>query len=356
VNAVGCAAALAGLPGMGPNRLRALVREHGPPGAWAHVATGGEGRAWAEVAATVDVDAVAAAHAAAGVAVHLLGSDGYPSALGADPLAPAVLFSRGDLRAIRHPLVGIVGTRRCTHAGRETARGLGRDLARAGIGVVSGLALGIDGAAHQGVLEAVRSDGRPPVAVVGSGLDVVYPKRHEALWHQVAEAGVLVSEWPLGVRPEPWRFPARNRIIASLVDVLVVVESHAAGGAMHTVEAADARGRTVLAVPGPVRSPACEGTNRLLHDGNGPARDAADVLAALGLARPLPVRKHRADGPSGVEATVLEAVGWEPTSFEQILVRTGLAPGAAALALERLERESWVRGDAGWLERVGTDN
>ena len=356
MNVIGCAAALAGLPGMGPNRLRALLREHGAAAAWASVAAGGEGPAWAEVAAATDVDAVAAAHAAAGVDVHLLGSDGYPSALAADPLAPAVLFSLGDLRAVRHPLVGIVGTRRCSHAGRETARHLGRDLARAGVGVVSGLALGIDGAAHEGVLDALPSDGRPPVAVVGSGLDVVYPKRHEALWRRVGDAGVLLSEWPLGTRPEPWRFPARNRIIASLVDVLVVVESHAAGGSMHTVDAADARGRTVLAVPGPVRSPACEGTNRLLYDGNGPARDAADVLAALGLARPLPVHRHKVRGPSGVEATVLEAVGWEPTSFEQVLVRTGLAPGAAALALERLERESWVRGDAGWWERVGTSH
>jgi DNA processing protein len=171
----------------------------------------------------------------------------------------------------------------------------------------------------------------------------------------VAGAGVLLSEWPLGTRPEAWRFPARNRIIAALSDVLVVVESHAAGGAMHTVDAADRRGRTVLAVPGSVRSPASDGTNRLLFDGYGPARDAADVLSALGLAtvgaRRSPSEPPR-QAPTGVEAEVLAAVDWEPTGVETVLVRTGLTPTSVALALDRLERAAWVRGDAGWWERI----
>lgn len=347
-----CAAALAGLPGMGPPRLRALLAGREPEEAWYAVCRGTEGALWQRVARAVDVDEVGAAHEAAGVEVLLVGDARYPSVLARDPAAPAVLFAAGAVDAVCRPMAGIVGTRRCSHAGRDTARALGRDLAAAGVTVVSGLAVGIDGAAHEG---ALAGGSRAPVAVVGSGLDVVYPRRHADLWQRVREAGVVLSEWPLGTRPEPWRFPARNRIMAALVDVLVVVESHAAGGSMHTVDAADARGRTVLAVPGPVRSPASEGTNRLLHEGNGPARDADDVLAALGLARPLPVARDRRPGPTGVDGVVLEAVGWEPTSLEQVLVRTGLAPGPVAAALARLEHESWVRGDAGWWERVGWD-
>lgn len=355
MNAAGCAAALAGLPGMAPRKLRDLLRDRSPTEAWASVVAGEEGEAWQRAAGSVDVDAVASAHAEHSVSIHLLDGSTYPTVLAADPTAPAVLFSRGDIGAVRRPLVGIVGTRRCTHAGRETARQFGRDLSAAGVGVVSGLAVGIDGAAHGGAL-AARPEGRPPVAVVGCGLDVVYPKRHTDLWRRVGEEGVLLSEWPLGTRPEPWRFPARNRMIATLADVLVVVESHPRGGSMHTVEAADALGRTILAVPGPVRSPASAGTNRLLHEGNGPARDIDDVLAALGLARPMPVRRPQRAAPDGIEGAVLEAVGWEPTSLEQVLVRTGLAPGPAVLALTRLEHQLWVRGDGAWWERVGTDD
>lgn len=349
-----CAIGLASLPGIGPGRLRALLSAYPPIEAWRRVCRGHEGAPWQRAAAQFDLCASAAAHAEARVAVHILGDPGYPARLADDPEPPAVLFSMGDLGAVRSPLVGIVGTRRATHGGRDTARRLGRAMASAGVGVVSGLALGIDGAAHRGVLDD-HGGGGPPVGVVGSGLDVVYPTHHTWLWHRVAATGVLLSEWPLGTRPEAWRFPARNRIIAALSDVLVVVESHAAGGAMHTVDAADARGRTVLAVPGSVRCPAAAGTNRLLFDGYGPARDAADVLSALGLAtagaRPGP-RQPPPEEPTGVESEVLAAVDWEPTGVETILVRTGLTPTSVALALDRLERAAWVRGDAGWWERI----
>jgi DNA processing protein len=345
-----CAIALASLPCIGPQQLRALLDARPPSAAWGRVRRGREGARWQEAAAQLDPAALAAAHAAAHVDVHVLGAPGYPPRLADDPEAPAVLFARGDSAVVRSPLVGIVGTRRSTHAGRDIARELGQALARSSVAVVSGLAVGIDGAAHEGVL---RAEGGVPVGVVGSGLDVVYPRRHARLCAAVAGAGVVLSEWPLGTRPEPWRFPARNRIIAALSDVLVVVESHAAGGAMHTVEAADRRGRTVLAVPGSVRSPASKGTNRLLFDGYGPALDADDVLSALGLARAGagPAQASR-PAPTGIEATVLAAVDWEPTGVETVLVRTGLTPTSVAMALDRLERAGWVRGDAGWWERI----
>ena len=312
---------------------------------------GGLGAAWRTAAAAADVDGLWRAHLEAGVRVDVLGGDGYPAMVAADHEAPALLFSRGDAGALTAGRrVAIVGTRRCTRYGRDVAWELGRDLAAAGVTVVSGLALGVDGAAHAGALEA---GGGPPVAVVGSGLDVVYPRRHAGLWAAVAEAGLLLSEAPLGARPEPWRFPVRNRVIAAVSEVVVVVESHVTGGSRYTVEAAEARGRTVMAVPGPVRSPASAYTNTLLADGCPPARDAIDVLVALGLSTAHdPGVVDRRSPPGPVEARVLEALGWEAASLDDIVARAGLGPGQASLALARLQRDGWVGGAGGWWERI----
>jgi DNA processing protein len=212
--------------------------------------------------------------------------------------------------------------------------------------VVSGLALGIDGAAHAGALAGPT----PPAAVVATGLDVVYPRRHVELWRAVGERGVLLSEYPLGVWPERWRFPARNRIIAALADVVVVVESHERGGSMHTVESALERGRTVMAVPGSVRSPASAGTNALLAAGSPPARDATDVLVALGLDAEVWERASPAV-PDGDAGRVVEAVGWEPSTLEQVADRLGAPLGPVAVHLLDLERDGWVHQEAGWYQR-----
>lgn len=347
------AVALAGLPYMAWDRLAALLAHGAPSEAWRRVLAGGAGAAWARVASSTSVAALAAAHLRSGVAVHVHGTSGYPAALAGDHEAPPVVLRQGSAAALGGVLVGIVGTRRATGYGRDVARQFARELSEAGVGVVSGLALGIDGAAHEGALAARAA---PPVAVVGSGLDVVYPRRHADLWRRVATAGVLVSEAPLGARPEPWRFPARNRLIAALSSVLVVVESHAAGGSMHTVRAAAERGVTVMAVPGPVRSPASAGTNRLLADGCPPACDPGDVLVALALetaARPaLAARPDARPPPAGEEAAVLELLGWEAVSLEELLAATDLAPTRVAVALTRLEVLGWARGRGGWWERV----
>ncbi|HEX2701689.1 MAG TPA: DNA-processing protein DprA [Acidimicrobiales bacterium] len=345
------AAALAGLPYMAWDRLSDLLATGPPSEAWAGVASGGRGQALARAAARTSVAWVAEAHTGAGVAVHLLGQQGFPTALAGDHEAPPALFRLGLPAALDGVLVGIVGTRRATGYGRDVARQFGRELAEAGVGVVSGLALGIDGAAHEG---ALAGGGAPPVGVVGSGLDVVYPRRHADLWRRVAADGCLLSEAPLGARPEPWRFPARNRLIAALSSVLVVVESHAAGGSMHTVRAAAERGVTVMAVPGPVRSPASMGTNRLLADGCVPACDPGDVLVALALETAgRPARVERRPPPAGEEAAVLELLGWEAVSVDALLAATDLAPSRVAVALSRLEQSGWARGRGGWWERVG---
>jgi DNA processing protein len=380
-----CALALASLPGMGTPRLAALLDAGGgdPVQAWALVKgpptldldlgsrVGGRGGGalvdrWREAARTMAVERRWAEAIAAGIGVWWPAADGYPPGLAGDPDPPPVLFHRGAVPGAvgaghRRPAVAIVGTRRCTSYGSDVARELGRDLAAAGITVVSGLALGIDGAAHEGALAAVSADdGRaaPPAGVVGSGLDVVYPPRHRRLWQRVAEAGVLLSEAPPGAAPDAWRFPRRNRILAALASVVVVVESHASGGSMSTVRAAIDRGIPVMAVPGSVRSASSAGTNRLLADGVAPVTDATDVLVALSL-EGVQTAAAGAGGHGGGGATdaelddpLLAAVDWTPTATEDVLRRTGLSIEEAATQLTRLEVAGLVRRRGGWWERV----
>ena len=350
--------ALVGLPAMGPARIGRLLTGRSPEEGWARVVAGAANddnevlaQRWRSAAAEVDVAALWEAHAAAGVAVLVPGAPGWPDALVDDPEPPVLLIARGDPSVLDRPAVAIVGTRRCTHAGRTVARDLGADLARAGVCVVSGLAVGIDAAAHAGALAAGEA---PPAAVVGTGLDVVYPRANQALWDAVAERGVVLSEYPLGTRPERWRFPARNRIVAGLSHAVVVVESREAGGSMHTVESALERDRTVLAVPGPVRSQASTGTNALLAAGCPPARDATDVLVALGLeaGRRRAAAQAEVPPPQGSAGVVLEAVGWEPVTLEQVADRLGEPLGPVAVHLLGLERDGWVAQRAGWYERV----
>lgn len=347
-------AVLSSLPGMGPVRLAAVLAGRSAEAAWAAVADGCCGvappeveRRWRSAATATDPRSRWEAMAEAGIRVLRPGAPGWPAVFDDDPEPPVLLFSRGDPEALCRPRVAVVGTRRCTHAGRDIARQLGRELAEAGVCVVSGLALGIDGAAHAGALETPT----PPAAVVATGLDVVYPRRNEGLWRALGERGLLLSEYPLGVTPERWRFPARNRILAALADVVVVVESHEQGGSMHTVESALERDRVVMAVPGSVRSPASAGTNALLAAGLPPARDAADVLAELGLDRQAWARAV-ARAPDGDAGVVLDALGWEASTLEQVADRLGAPLGPVAVRLLELEREGWLVSRSGWYERV----
>ena len=365
------AAALSGLPAMGPARLAAVLGEWEPAEAWQVVAGGrvlaapavaqacrpdahGVAAAWARAAVQADVAETWRALGRAGVRVLIRGHAGYPADLVHDHEAPGVLFARGDPEVLAARRVAVVGTRQCTRYGADLARELGHDLAAAGVAVVSGLALGIDGAVHAGALEAGGRDAgaAPPVAVVGSGLDVVYPRRHTRLWEAVGERGLLLSEAPLGARPEPWRFPVRNRVIAALAEAVVVVESHVRGGSLHTVDAALARDRPVLAVPGSVRSSASTFPNTLLADGCAPVRDALDVLVVLRLSSCSTPPSPQRPPPAGEEAAVLTAVGWEPATLDEVVARSGLSPRRAGLLLARLEDDGWLVGRAGWWERL----
>ncbi len=357
---------LSSLPGVGPSRLRWLLTQGEPEAVWGRVLSGsiavGEHdeniripstflEQWSVAAASVDPAAYWNAHVDAGIGVMTRWSASFPQELAEDDDAPVVLFWLGDIDLLAGTRVAIVGTRRATRYGIDVANEFARELSLAGVSVVSGLALGIDGAAHAG---ALAINGAPPIAVVGSGLDRVYPRAHRALWRAVAERGVVLSEYPLGASAVAWQFPARNRIIAALSDVVVVVESQSTGGALGTAVEAARRGRTVLAVPGPVTAPSSAGTNQLLFDGCGPARDAGDVLLALG--REPERRRTSAEQrprPIGNAKNVLDALPWQAVPVEQVLESTGLSLGEAMLVLEQLESDGWVSQRAGWIERIG---
>ena len=370
-------AALAGLPGVGPARLRGLVAAWGSAGAWARLVEGAplahpdleasvQGRldglvtSWRRAARVFDVAAFWECHQAAGIEVLRRGGPGYPAALALDPDPPEVLFAQGRLAAVEAPCVAVVGTRACTRYGHDVARRLGRDLAGSGVAVVSGLAAGIDGAAHEGALDAVA--GGPPIAVVGSGLDVVYPQRHRALWHRVGEAGLLLSEAPLGTRPEPWRFPARNRLIAALSRVVVVVESPGHGGALLTAGEAADRGVPVMAVPGPITSRASAGANRLLADGAHVACDTESVLLLADVDPPavLPGLEEDAAATSGAGAAadtadaaeLLHVLGFEARSFAELAEQLPWSVARIAGVLAGLEAQGRVARSDGWIERT----
>lgn len=360
--------ALLSLPGIGPARLDAIVAHAGSPtGAWEAVRRGRlDGvdlrctakrpalvDGWRARAGAIDPDHLLRAHHEAGVRVLLPTDADWPAGLVDDPEPPAALFAQGDLALLAQRGVAVVGARRCTAAGAHIARQLGAGLADAGVVVVSGLALGIDGAAHRGALDA----GGLPAGVVGSGLDVVYPPRHRALWAQVADAGVLVSEAPLGGRPERWRFPARNRLIAALSLAVVVVESRVHGGSMSTVAEAQARQVEVLAVPGSVLAEQSSGTNRLLTEGAGVVRDVDDVLAAIGAS--LPVRtRNGGSSPGGgdvggaVGRAVARVLSPAAASLEQVAAAAGVSLAEAMTELARLEVAGVARRVAGGYEQV----
>jgi DNA processing protein len=371
-------AALAGLPGLGPAMLVDLLERMEPAQAWAAVRGGrivrpgadrrGDTlfdvastpcREWAPIAARHDPPSWWAAFERKGIRVTWPGRPDYPAALDHDPQKPGALFYAGTLDVLERVCVAIVGTRSATHDGLAVALAMGRDLADAGVCVVSGLALGIDGAAHTGAVRAVAAGAAgSTVGVAASGVDVAYPRRHANLWREVTRVGAVVSENLPGRPAQAWRFPTRNRIIAGLVSLVVVVESHARGGSLITAEAAMARGVEVRVVPGPVRSPASEGSNQLLYDGPGPVRDARDVLDALGVVLPSAAAPSRAGGPGrfrapagSSEERVLTAIGGRPATLDQLLARTGLAVAPLVAALDRLEDAGEVAAEGGYWSR-----
>ncbi|MGH3066944.1 MAG: DNA-processing protein DprA [Gaiellaceae bacterium] len=255
----------------------------------------------------------------------------FPPLLAAIHDPPPQLFVRGseELDVLARAAVAVVGARACSSYGRSVARSLGRELAAAGLVVVSGMARGVDGEAHRGALEA----GGSTVAVLGCGIDRDYPAAHTELARRIRGQGLIVSEYEPGTEPAPWRFPARNRIIAGLCSATVVVEARERSGALITADFALEEGRDVLAVPGEITSALSAGTNALLRLGAIPVTCAGDVLELFNLA---PVARSAGDLSEPAQAA-LGYLNDGPRTADEIARAAGIEPAVLSASLMELE-------------------
>ena len=254
----------------------------------------------------------------------------YPAMLRTLRDPPRHVFTLGNTALLERTAVAIVGTRSATAYGLRTTRNISAALASAGVAVVSGMARGIDGEAHRGALESRGVT----VGVLGCGVDRDYPAAHAALARQIADSGLIVAEYPPGVEPAPWRFPARNRIIAGLVHAVVVVEARERSGALITADLALEEGREVFAVPGEITSSLSAGTNSLLRMGAHLVTAVGDVLEVLRVEGCRPSSSPQLD-PEG--RRVYEALSDAPATADELVVAIGLPASELAPALTRLE-------------------
>ncbi len=280
-----------------------------------------------------------------GVALVTILDPDYPAILREIEAPPAVLCLRGNRSIESARSLAIVGTRRASGYGRAVARRLASDLARLGLTVVSGLAHGIDTAAHRGALDA----GSNTVAVLGSGLAHPYPAANHRLMEAIAASGTVLSEYPLRARPTKWSFPQRNRIISGLCRGVIVVEAPARSGALITARLALAQGREVFAVPGPITSTASLGTNQLIKDGATLVETAQDVLAEFpdlaARLRSAPQRKkpEALSHLSPQQERIYELIGLEPLHIDDIISRANVPPAQAAHCLLTLQLEELIQ-------------
>jgi DNA processing protein len=343
--------ALARAPGVDARRARALLERFGSVAAIAG-APAAElaacGLPPAAVAALASPDEAALARDRAwldadGRGLVVCGSEDFPPLLATLPDAPAALFVQGRVDALHLPQVAIVGSRRPTPAGRALAFAFARELAAAGFAVTSGLAAGIDAAAHRGALAA----GGRSIAVCGTGPDLVYPPGHAPLAAELAVSGAVVTEFPTGVPPLPAHFPLRNRIISGLSLGVLVVEAAQRSGSLITARLAAEQGREVFALPGSVANPLARGCHRLIRDGAALVEDVAEIVAALRPAA-LPAAAARATQPAAsvgfsgapldrAGKILLNACGFEPVDLDTLVERTGLSAAAVASTLLLLE-------------------
>jgi len=364
--------ALALAPGLAPRAARELVERgfggdpaallRADPGTLRRAGIGPEAAAGLVGAEEAPAVRASLEWAAARPGRHLLAIDDprYPERLRDLPDAPLVLHVAGDPEVLALPQVGVVGSRRPTPAGRETARELGRALAEAGLVVTSGLARGVDAAAHEGALAADGGAGGLTVAVCATGLDRIYPPEHVALARRIVDSGgALVSETPLGTPPRPGLFPRRNRLIAALAHGVLVVEASVRSGALITARLAAELGREVMAVPGSIHSPLARGCHLLIRQGARLVETAADVLeeiaprlgdAAARLRRPSPAPAAAPSPPADPEyRKLLNAMEETPLPVDVLVARTGLTPGEVSSMLLILELEGRVASTAGGL-------
>lgn len=330
---------LSALMGLPPRRLRSLQLPDGAVAALAlpDKALLASDRAWVN---------------AGGITLlHALDAR-YPPQLGEIPDAPALLYLRGDAHCLAATQLAIVGTRRPTSSGERTARSFAADLAQAGLIITSGLALGIDAASHEGALAA----GGRSIAVLGAGLDAIYPREHATLAARIALQGALVSEFPPGTPPRRGNFPRRNRLISALSRAVLVVEAARQSGSLITARLGAEQGREVFAVPGSIANPMARGCHALIRSGARLVESAAQVLQELHLQTQIPVPKQQvidtAQGPAGTAVSaspldndykiLLDALGHEPAGVDLLVERSGLPSPSVASMLLFLELEGHV--------------
>lgn len=339
--------------GIGPARLRALLDCFGSVEAAWHAPTeelleiGLDRRSVANLSAarkTLNLQAELDRLAEAGVQALTWDSPDYPINLRNIPDPPPVIYVRGELTPEDDWAVAVVGTRRASVYGKEAARQLSSDLVANGVTVVSGLAAGIDSVAHQAALDG----GGRTIAVLGSGVDVVYPEQNQRMADQIVRQGALVSEYPLGTRPERGNFPPRNRIISGLALGVIVVEAGARSGALITADFAADQGRDVFAIPGSIFQRSCEGANRLIQDGARAVLSVADVLEELNLAQVSQQAEVRAAVPTTpTERALLDLLSAEPIHVDELGRATDLSAAAVASTLALLELKGLARQAGG---------
>ncbi len=294
------------------------------------------------------IDATLAWAALPGNHVLTLADPTYPQALLTIPDPPPLLYAKGRLELLALPAMAIVGSRNATAQGMQNAEQFARTLSLSGICVISGLALGIDAAAHQGACSPEAGNGST-IAVTGTGLDLVYPGRHRALAHKIAEQGCLISEYPLGTPAIASNFPRRNRLISALSAGVLVVDAALQSGSLITARSALEQGREVFAIPGSIHSPLAKGCHRLIRDGAKLVESAQDIMEELqghGLALAARPQKatRTAAAPSATPAAalILRAAGHDPASVDALAERTGLNLSDVQAALLQLELERQV--------------
>ena len=376
---------LAAVRGLGVERQRSLLAAFGLPrhifaaGRSALAAVVGRELADAVLAAPPDehIERALAWAAEPGSHILTLADEAYPRTLldSADP--PVLLYVKGDPALLQRPGIALVGARSATAQGEANAAAFAQSLAEAGLVIVSGLALGVDAAAHRGALAA--APGGSTVAVIGTGIDRIYPARNAALAREIAACGAIVSEFPLGTPPLPHNFPRRNRIIAGLVEGVLVVEAALNSGSLITARLATESGREVFAIPGSIHSPLARGCHRLIRDGAKLVETAEDVIeelrGRLGWPNPAPAPKgrrrqgakaaashaagasqpvqHTVPGLDDEAARVLHVIGHDPVDIDTLAGRCGLTVDALYAILLPLELDGHLaRLPGGRLQRT----
>lgn len=345
------------VPRIGPARIQRLLEHFGSlREAWG--ASGSELREAVpagvltellRIRGELDVQALYERTTRDGVRITCWADDDYPALLREVPAPPPLLYYRGQLVETDSTAVAIVGTRRVTAYGKEMAYRISFDLAKAGVTIVSGLALGVDGVAHRAALEA----GGRTLAVLGSGIDVLYPGRHRDLAGKIEEQGAVITEYPPGTQPDRFNFPPRNRIISGLSRGVVVIEAPERSGALITVDFAAEQGRDAFAVPGPVHAPASAGCHRILREGATLVRSAEDILEDLHI-RPIDHEERETDisNLSMEERRLLSVLTSQPQHIDDIAAQIGKTVSEVSGELMMLELQGSVHSSgSGYYSR-----